>query len=144
MFTLEMAAAKANFFDTRPVQKAIDKAARQQLSKFGAFVRQRSRTSIRTAKKISRPGKPPAGHTGLLKKFIFFSYDAASKSVVIGPVRLNKPGTAPKSLEYGGAVVLVGKGGKRTLTTYKARPFMRPAFDAEVDKFPGMWSNCLR
>lgn len=129
-FNLTFNAAKGNFFDRDKVQKAVDAGTKRVLSKFGAFVRQRARTSIRKRKKPSAPGSPPSSHVGLLRKGILFSYNPDTKSVVIGPALLNGSNgspTVPELLEYGGGAV---RGGK--LVRYPARPFMRPAFRAEL------------
>lgn len=115
------------FFDRKAVTDAIDRATKAALSKFGAFVRQRAKTSIRKRKAISAPGSPPSSHEGSLKRLIYFGYDAVRQSVVIGPVPKTGGAEAPALLEYGGT-------GKRG--TYAARPFMRPAFAAELHNAP--------
>lgn len=92
------------FFDDKAILKAVDKGTRKALSKWGAYVRSDARRSLRNAKKNrpnSRPGEPPRLHTGELKRFLFFAYDLASKSVVVGPQKLTKLGSAPETLEYG-------------------------------------------
>jgi len=78
-------AAKQGFFDRAKVKNAVDAGTRRVLSRFGAFVRTRARTSIRKKKGTSPPGSPPHSHVGLLRKFILFAYDPQRKSVVIGP-----------------------------------------------------------
>ena len=101
MFTMSLKSAKSGFFDRAAVVRAVDQATRRNLSRFGAYVRQRAKTSIRRPPKtatvrISRPGRPPYSHTGLLKRFIFFAYDADRQSVVIGPgttAQLRRDGT---------------------------------------------------
>ena len=82
---------------------------------------------------------------GLLKKFIFFGYDAARQSVVIGPTRLNQKGRgeAPPLLEYGGKATLVRRGKKKRVT-YQARPYMGPAFEKEKPQLPAMWRGSVR
>src|SRR5262245_43139919 len=121
--------AKKFFFTSDAVLRALDKGTRRQLSKFGAFVRTRARSSIRKAPKIdvatgqvtrkrkgvelkdavSKPGNPPFSHQGTVRKLLFFAYDPTAKSVVIGPV-VGGPATgAPKRLEEGGTGV-TGKG----------------------------------
>ena len=96
------------FFDTDRVKRAADTATRKVLSKAGAFIRTAAKSSIRKRKAISAPGQPPSSHTGLLKRFIFFGYDADRKIVVVGPMRLNqKVGAAPEALEHGGQSVVV-------------------------------------
>ena len=82
---------------------------------------------------------------GLLKKFIFFGYDPDRSSVVIGPMRLDRRGRgeAPPLLEYGGKTTLKRRG-KRKRTTYKARPYMGPAFEKEKPQLPAMWRGSVR
>ncbi len=136
------------FFDTDRVKRAGGAAARRNLSKAGAFVRTAARSSIRKRKAISAPGQPPSSHTGLLRKFIFFGYDAARKTVVVGPMRLNqKIGAAPEALEHGGtSIVLGGRRGKRRKRRIrvKPRPYMGPAMQKEAPKFAGLWANSIR
>lgn len=163
-------AAKQNFFDRPGVQKAMDAATRRNLSKFGSFVRQTARSSIRKAPQvdiasgqklrgrrrkgqvtrdaISTPGQPPYSHVGLVKKFLFFSYDPARKSVVIGPVLLSSrrpgaPGQGLELLEHGGAGTLRTRKGQRRVN-YRARPFMGPAFQRELQQLPAIWKDSLR
>jgi hypothetical protein len=149
---------KKTFFDRSAVDKALDRALRRTMSRFGAFVRQRSRSSIRTRKATSQPGTPPTNRTGLLKKMIFFGYEPQAQTVVIGPAALRANPTAPHLLEYGGSrqgngeVIyitrdpgrdasgrFVSKGRQKIRLTgaisYKPRPYMKPAYDAELPKF---------
>lgn len=136
---------KQLFFDRQAVISKVDAATRRVLSKFGAFVRRSAKSSIRKRKKAAPPGQPPSSHTGLLKKFIFFGYDAARQSVVIGPTRLNQKGRgeAPPLLEYGGNTTLK-RGGKKRRVTYQARPYMGPAFEKEKPQLPAMWRGSVR
>lgn len=134
---------KFAFFDTAKVQRAVDRATRQALSKGGAFVRQRAKTSIRRRKKISEPGKPPSSHAGLLRQLIYFGFDFARTSVVIGPLP-HRQGRAPELLEFGGRAVRKTHTGKPRVLTYRPRPFMGPALDAEVPNFPARWRNSVR
>jgi len=133
------------FFDKKAVRDKVDAATRKVLSKFGAFVRQTAKSSIRKRKKPAPPGQPPSSHIGLLKKFIFFGYDPAKRSVVIGPVRLSQKGRgeAPHLLEHGGSTMLKRKG-KRTRARIQARPFMGPAMKKEHPKLPAMWRDSVR
>jgi hypothetical protein len=135
---------KRMFFDRQAVISKVDAATRRVLSRFGAFVRRSAKSSIRKRKKPAPPGQPPSSHTGLLKKFIFFGYDAARQSVVIGPTRLNQKGRgeAPPLLEYGGKATLVRRGKKKHVT-YQARPYMGPAFEKEKPQLPAMWRGSI-
>ena len=127
------------FFDTAAVLRATTAAERKVLSRMGAFVRQRARSSLRKRKAVSPPGSPPSSHEGSLRKYLFFSYEPRSRSVVVGPAKLNKPGSVPHLLEHGGTAA--GRhGGPRH---YRPRPFMGPALDAERPKFAAMWKGAV-
>ena len=145
MFDLRLKEAKAGFFDRQLVMAATSRAERQVLSRFGAFVRQRARTSIRSRRAISAPGLPPSSHVGLLKQFILFAYDPAHASVVIGPVRLNAKtsGDAPRLLEYGGSALRTRQG-KLVRCQYRPRPFMAPSLAAEIGRLPPLWRDSIR
>ena len=135
--------AKGLFFDQAKVGRAMSKAERRVLSKFGAYVRRSARSSIRKRKRVSQPGSPPSSHTGLLKKFIFFLYEPTRRSVIIGPVLLGKGTDAPRLLEHGGSAVR-RKRKKRVRATYRPRPFMGPAMQREKPKLPAMWRGSVR
>ena len=136
---------KQLFFDRQAVTSRVDPATRKVLSKFGAFVRRTAKGSIRNRKAAAPPGSPPSSHTGLLKKFIFFGYDPGRESVVIGPTRLDRrgQGEAPSLLEHGGQTTLVRRD-KRERATYRARPYMGPAFEKEQPKLPAMWRDSVK
>ena len=155
MFSMDFKAAKEGFFDREKVMASMDKATIAALSKFGAFTRQRAKSSIRKRKKSSKPGQAPSSHVGLLKNLIFFSYDASSRSVVIGPTLINKPTGAPATLEYGGDTEIEGhqfrtRGGKRVFektrrqVTIAPRPYMNPAFEIEKTKAAELWKNSIK
>jgi len=128
------------FFDRREIQRRVDAANRKRLSKFGAFVRQTARKSIRTRKGKSKPGNPPFSHTGVLKRFLFFGYDANRRSVVIGPVFVSgKSGKAPRIIEHGGTVTL-----PTGTANIQPRPFMQPAFEKELPRARDMWRDSVR
>lgn len=132
------------YFTSRVVMSALDRGSRAVLSKFGAYVRQRARTSIRRRKGISIAGMPPSSHTGLLKRGIFFGYDVDRRSVVIGPVPLaSRFPEAPPALEYGG-VSTVKTGGLWVSKYIRKRPFMGPALRAELPGLPAMWRNSVK
>lgn len=141
MISMSLKEFKAGFFDRQTVQQAVDKAARKNLSKFGAFVRRSAQTSIRSRKRISEPGQPPSSHTGLLKRHIYFAYDGQKKSVVIGPVAWKKRGsfTVPEVLEYGGQIREANH-----RYNYRPRPFMRPAFEKEKARIKDIWKDSIK
>jgi hypothetical protein len=143
MFGLSVDQAKSTFFDRKPVVDAVDRATRQVLSRFGAFVRTRARSSIRKRKAVSAPGDPPSSHEGTLRRLIFFAYDAARKGVVIGPTQSRPGSEVPRLLEYGGEAV-GGRDRRRRLLRYRARPFMSVAFQQELPGLPAMWRGAVR
>jgi len=147
------ATVKKAFFDTKAVMSAVDKATLKVLSKFGAFVRTRAKSSIRSRKGASSPGTPPHSHSGLLKRGILFSYDRDRRTVVIGPELLRKAGlgTAPNALEYGGHATRKKwrtQGGRRSLVPKQvgiaARPYMHPAFEKEKLGLLKIWANSVK
>jgi hypothetical protein len=121
----DITALKKTFFDTKAVRDKVDPAVRKAFSKFGAFVRQRAKQSIKRRKGTSRIGDPPFAHTGAIK-LIFFSYDEQAKSVVIGPVVAGSHSGAPKNLEYSGTTIVGGK-----QVHISPRPTMQPAAEYE-------------
>lgn len=137
--------AKAGFFDRSIVVKAMDRATLRVFSKFGSFVRSTSRKSIVKRNKPSEPGKPPSEHVGTLKRLIFFVYDKLSRGVVIGPTRAAS--AQANITEQGGrGTAIRGRGARRrkVAATFKARPFMGPAFEKEKKVLPDLWKNSVR
>ena len=129
------------FFDRAKVKRKVDVRTRKVLSKFGAYVRQTSRKSIRKRKGTSKPGRPPFSHSGVLKRFLFFGYDPHRRSVVIGPVIApGKAGKAPATLEHGGKVSLPF-GNQANIAP---RPFMQPAFEKELPNINPLWRDSIR
>lgn len=139
MIGMKLKDAKSLFFDRAKVTNAVDRTIRRNLSRFGAFVRKRARSSIRTRKRISAPGQPPTNRTGLLKRNIFFVYEPSRRSVVIGPVLLNGGSGAPELLEHGGTVIR-----RDVRMNYRPRPYMGPAFEAEQDNLSRLWRNSVK
>jgi len=143
---------KSLFFDRPKVRRAVNRAKRRALSKAGAFIRQRARTSIRKRKGAAPPGQPPRSHEGSLRRLILFGFDRASDSVVVGPARLNRPGEAPNVLEFGGRTTVTRlrtrKDGKRVIESKRvriaARPYMGPALKKELPNVPKAWANSVR
>ena len=132
------------FFTTEEVLRKLDAATAKKYSQFGYFTMKDARQSLRKRKSPSRPGKPPRSDSGLLKRFIYFSYDDMSRSVVIGPTPLDgriRLLQVPKVLEYGGKIP--GKKNNRD-SKIDARPYMRPAFTRQVDKrLPGLFRDAM-
>jgi len=135
----DLASIKKLFFDRKSVLEATDKATRGALSKFGAFVRTTAQRSLRDRKEISRPGSPPSSHTKRLKKGVLFGYDPDARSAIIGPVAYRAGATAPRLLEEGGVSIVGGR-----QKTYRPRPFMQPAFAAELGKAAPAFKSMLK
>ena len=139
--------AKLWFFDDVKVIQRVEKARLRVLSKFGAYVRTYARSSMRRRKKPSAPGTPPSAQSTdpyATLKTIFFSYDASSDSVVVGPVLLNgsrnsRFKTVPELHEKGG--VTIGRDGK--LRRYPERPFMLPSVKQNAPKFPELFAGSV-
>ena len=157
---------KSQFFD-RAVTDSIDRGAKKALSRFGAFVWKRDKSSLRYRKKSSTPGKPPSVHrsTGFtrvrknrktgtetkqpaspLRELTLFAFDPLQRSVVIGAALFAKAkagaGKAPKVIEEGGAAPFVS-GGKIKAGHYAARPHLGPAFRAELPKASALFKNMI-
>ena len=138
---------KSLFFDRPKVMRATDRATLRVLSKAGAFIRQRAKTSIRRRKGSAPPGSPPHSHEGSLRRLILFGYEPARKTVVVGPARF-KQGEAPALLEFGGTVARsrhTRRGKTRRYTArYRSNPFIGPALEKELPSLPKLWAQSVR
>jgi len=136
---------RSGFFDRQAVVDALDAATRSVLGRFGDRVRKAARSSIRETKsdKPSKPGKPPRSRTGALRQGIVYAYDPNEKSVVIGPMKLNRSTPAPALHELGGTARIVEKDRVKT-AMYPARPYMRPAFEKKLPQLPGLWKRAIK
>ena len=105
--------AKAAFFDRDAVMSKVDAASRTTLAKSGARLRliaQRSMRYVNESKKtdkprrVSSPGQPPLAvrQHPFIRKFLYFSYDAATKSVIVGPAGFGQSDPASGIMEHGG------------------------------------------
>lgn len=145
------------FFDRAKIQAEVDRNERRELSKIGAFVRRRARSSLRRRKRVSLPGEKPSirSRDSASLKTILFGYVPQSHSVVIGPVKLNGSNlgnsTVPNLLEFGGRTTVhesryydrrmpwhqgIWKQGpvehRKRNVRIRSRPFMGPAFEEEL------------
>lgn len=125
MLSVSLSLAKSSFFDRGSVLRAVERGRRKALSRYGAYVRKIAQNSMKRSKRSAPPGTPPYVHVGLLKRHIYFTYDAANQSVVIGPILIRAGSIVPSLLEYSGNV------GKKV---YEARPYMRPAHQQGLAK----------
>lgn len=161
---------KRLFFDKQRVINAVDSGLRSALSKFGGYVRKTAKSLIKPVPKKDRirwitknghripipktsaPGMPPYSRTGLLKRFIFYSWDNSSKSVVIGPEKLPIKGQVPHALEYGGATYapeydrdVNGRMiSRERRVTIKPRPFMHPALEMSKPQLPPLIKDSVK
>ena len=145
--------AKQMFFDRSKVEKAELRARKKVLSKFGAFVRTRARSSMRPGgkkHKSAAAGEPPRTHVGLLKKLLYFGWDESSETVVVGPVPF-KTGKVPRLMEQGGTATIErvkfrkGRPPQRVKVqaNFAPHPFMAPALEREAPKFPSLYDNAV-
>lgn len=123
-------------FDSAAIEEAVDSATRANLSAGGALTRKIQQQSMRYGDKPSPPGSPPTAHRGggspgkgpFLRKFVQFSYDPSTRSVVIGPAKLGRS-NAPEVMEKGGVVKrrvrVRGARAGRTTSTAQAAAFRR-------------------
>lgn len=105
------------FFDSKAVMNAAEKARHGVLAQQGAFVRTTAKRLIRRRKGVSQPGQPPFSHEGTLRKMLFFARENQGASVIVGPAKTNKiyfdrhrrpvTGTVPQILEEGGSITML-------------------------------------
>lgn len=136
---------KSNFFDRQRVIESIDEASRKSLSKAGAYIRQRARSSMRRRKRSSNPGQAPTVREGSLKRLLFFAWDQGSRSEVVGPAGF-KNSMVPEVLEYGGVTTIVRrKNGRleRVQVKIAPRPYMAPALEREKANVPSMFKAAM-
>lgn len=141
MFELSLKQLKPLFIDRRPIVSQADRFWRRAAMRVGGYMRRAARSQIRRRKRISKPGQGPTSWTGLLKQNIFFAYDPRRRTVVVGPVKLNRGSNAPKLLEYGGPATLEREVEGRKVKVsayYRPRPFMKPAMEKTEQKLPSL------
>lgn len=124
------------FFSTRAVRQAVDRAKRRVLIQQGAYLRKVAQHLIHRRRGASRAGSPPHSHAGLLRDQIFYGYDRAAESVVVGPRVFNRS-DAPGVLEFGGRHPRTGR-------RYPARPFMGPALERSEPKLASFWQDSVK
>lgn len=144
---MSVEAFRKSFFDRAAVADKIPPAIKKALSKFGAFTRRRDKSSLKYRKAPAARGKPPSVHksahfkrkkkskgvvteqpTSPLRELIFFGFDPAKKSVVIGPA-VFRSGT--------------GGGGVAPAKIEEQHPHTLPAFQAELPKAADNFKNLI-
>ena len=146
------------FFDKAAVKAMMDGKTAAALNRAGGWIKVTAQRSMRYVTSLGRqqgqmqrgerkrlnvpmpsaPGEPPhaiRGHS-YIRDFLFYGYDPARHSVVVGPVRL--PGTVvgvPALHEYGGT---------QTLKARKVRVFVAGKYGPiRVGGRPGMTSRTV-
>lgn len=152
--------AKDFFFDRQAVISAVDKASRKVFAQSGALVRKTARRSMKKVGPNAPPapaGSAPRSRKGLLKRFIFYVFDPASKTVIVGPAllpRCRRNVTVPQVHEHGGTTWTVvrkirwEKGRRKIIkrkarVTYPRRPYMEPALEKVRPQLPQFWKDVL-
>lgn len=125
-------------------KRSIRNAPQKKISELTPEERKAYETAVWKAKKEGRKrpkrprksspadGKsPPYSQLGLLKQFIFFSFDHKTKSTVVGPAKLNTKSNAPERLEHGDG-------------DFVARPSGRLALEKMEPRLEGLWKDLVK
>ena len=171
LVNVTISGAKAGFFDSPKIIAKLEKGQRRALSRCGAYVRQTAKNSLKykPVKSDAPAGSPPFVHrserftrttvnkktgasktrpTSPLKELLFFSYDEASKSVVIGPAIFRQASRknylVPSVLEMGGTVPAKQRGNRIVPTQIAPHPYMNPALRKELPKFSQTFANIVK
>lgn len=144
------------FWDHRELIEQAQKAKARVMKRAGGLVRGIMRRSIKNRKDPSPVGTPPSAHTkgGGIKNLIFWDYDPATESVIIGPAlksdAMSNLAPVPGTLERGGrsriklSKALKRKLGKETIVaTIRPRPFAAPALKAFETSYPELWEGAI-
>ncbi len=153
---------KRNFFDRAAVLEAMDRKTVRALGRAGVIIQRAGKRLLKYGQTVSSPGSPPTVHktsgftriarrgkkagqpqpVSPLRELVFYAYDPASKSTVVGPeiFRNAKSRGAPKALEKGGEVQVTKRDGTTTIQRVEARPFMLPALQSKVSVIPQQFS----
>lgn len=138
---------KDMFFDRVKVLEAMDKKVARVLSSTGAFSRTAMQRGMRYRKKASEPGVYPSARRGnsLLRDRILFGFDSGSKSLIVGPSKLDSQDkevaaagkTVPELINFGGTITRhaiydplkkevrrIRKGQRPRRWVYRPRPFV--------------------
>ncbi|MDE2100055.1 MAG: hypothetical protein KGL39_22565 [Patescibacteria group bacterium] len=136
---------KRSQFDDRPVKNQAKRRLVDMFKRFGAFVRQTARQSMKKSKKPAAAGKPPAVHKGLLKRLLYFWVDTKNPQLLVGPAKINGAVSPnePEALEKGGWTRVKDRGTTRR-AKIPAHPFMGPAVAKEKKHLPAIWSRAVR
>lgn len=144
---------QGSFFDSDKVKRQLDRKTQRALSRFGAFVWRRTKSSLKYRQGASAPGSPPSVHksgqftrlkkskgkevrqaSSPFRELRYFAWDSRTRSVVVGPVIFRRSNLIPKLHAFGGSVKT-----KKGRATYPARPTEALALAAELPKFTGLF-----
>ena len=162
-----MKATFRGFFDRDAVLNAVGKATRKNLNDAGRAIRKTAQKSLRYATGPSSPGSPPHAHrsrakrrgvskkTGktlkprmvsYLREFLYYKFDFVTRSVVVGPEKLNSTvdSGSMRALEEGGTARVKGGFARTRAVTIRRRPYMKPALQSNIPQFRAMWANSVR
>ena len=97
------------FLDRQATRDLLDPVTFKAFKKVGQKVRAIAQASMRWAPGPAPVGQPPHAHSGMLRRFIYYAVEPATRSLVIGPALLGlarnpKTGqtySVPEALEYG-------------------------------------------
>lgn len=144
--------SRAGAFIMRAARKSLKVAKQKPLGELTDEERRRYKIAVAIAQRkgrkqprrplaASKPGEPPRVlyKGSLLRSRLFFSYDPETDSVVIGPEGFRRS-RVPAVLEFGGTSTNFA--GKQVHIA--PRPYMGPAMDKELPKFPELWRNSIR
>jgi hypothetical protein len=140
MAGFDLAKVKKSFFNAKLITDPVERAKLSVLARFGAFVRQRAKTSMRWRKGTSPVGSPPFAHIGAVRRLTFFAIDPLRGTVVVGPVRFQGRGEGARALEEGGTSWSPKLGRVRI----RRRAFMVPALLKELPGLSRMFAGSVR
>lgn len=130
------------FIDENSILVEVDESEERGLRQFGFQVMQGARSKIIPALNSSPPGNAPSSHTGILQRFIRYSFDQYTGSVYIGPELLKrKSDNVVQALEEGG----VSSNVRGHRLYIRRRPFMLPAFNTISRRLlPGVFQDSMK
>lgn len=147
---LKVDQAKSLFLDRPEVIDAVNRAELAGLRRGGAIIRSEAQKLIRSPRskkqrtKAKPPGNPPISRVGTLRKLIFFAWDRATRSVVVGPVLSNSPTGAPERLEHGGVVFKPRKTKPPRRMVYRGHPYMKPGLAKALPDLPKQFRDTFK
>jgi len=121
------------------VAKRLDDGVFGALNHAAAAIRLTARRSLRSGRKASPAGSPPASKTRRLKESIVYVVDRLKRIALVGP-SAQKVGPAGGIHEHGGPYRLHDK----KTANYPARPFMLPAAEKIAPRLPETLAASIR